>query len=264
MAPTEMTSEPTDATPRWPARSAPWNNKQGIAMRRLAAFSVDWALLALWGLALFGAVTIATGGVPPRAASPWQSQLVGLVAMTIPFVLYFAISESAAARASLGKRLLGLSVSTERGERLAFPRAFARNALKFLPWECGHTVAHQAIYSEHSGLDTWVWAPAAVAFGGPVWWMLAILCGGRAPYDRWTSVLVTRSNARTLAGERLLAARPDEAGDDRPRGAGRPRRSAAMSAGVSSDLAPKKKADRPLRAPMPVASPAWPATERGG
>src|SRR5262249_749397 len=82
-----------------------------IAVRRLLAFAVDWFLVVLWGGVLFGAVTIATGGNPPRPENPWKAQGISLLAMTLPVILYFALCESSAMRASVGKRTLGLVVS---------------------------------------------------------------------------------------------------------------------------------------------------------
>lgn len=166
-----------------------------LFVRRALAFALDWLLIALWGGALFGAVMLASGGQPQPPGSPWSAQGIGLVAMTIPVCPYFAWSESSAAQASFGKRVLGLVVRGASGERLAFGRALLRNALKLAPWECGHTLAQQAIHSGDAGIAPWVWAPAIVAFAGPLWWMGSILASGRAPYDRWTHARVQMARA---------------------------------------------------------------------
>ena len=159
-------------------------NERAIAVRRLLAFAMDWVVVALWGGALFGAVMIATDGSPPRPDNPWKAQGIGLLMMTLPVTLYFALCESSAMRASLGKRVLGLVVSRETGERLEFRSALLRNAVKFVPWECGHTVAQQAAFSGDGGLPAWVWGPAIVALVGPLWWLIAIVVTGPTPYDR--------------------------------------------------------------------------------
>lgn len=194
------------------------SSNHAISLRRLMAFAIDWLVLVLWGGALFGVVALVANGNPPRAASPWQGQLVGLLAMTIPFMLYFALSESSPTRASLGKRVSGLSVATHTGGRLSLFSAVARNTIKFIPWECGHTVAQQAAFSEDRGLATWVWAPAAVAFLCPVWWVLAIVMTAQAPYDRWTSVRVLRSTDVQAFSVTSLAAQQSHAADDRRSG----------------------------------------------
>lgn len=167
--------------------------ERAIAVRRLFAFAVDWLVVLLWGGVLFGAVMIATSGHPPRPDNPWMAQAISLLTMTVPVTLYFALCESSAFRASLGKRALGLVVSRDTGERLAFASALRRNAIKFVPWELGHTVAQQAVFSGEGGLPVWVWAPAIVALAGPAWWFVSILATGRAPYDRWAFARVSRS-----------------------------------------------------------------------
>jgi hypothetical protein len=166
------------------------SSERRVAMRRLWAFAIDWLVVVLWGGVLFGAVMLATGGHPPRPANPWTAQGVGFLTMTLPVTLYFALCESSAMRGSLGKRILGLAVSRETGGRLPFGSALLRNCVKFIPWELGHTVAQQAVFSGDSGLPNWVWGPMIVAFGGPVWWLIAMVTTGRTPYDRLVSARV--------------------------------------------------------------------------
>ena len=170
------------------------NQERAIVVRRLLAFAVDWLVVVLWGGVLFAAVMMATGGHPPRPENPWKAQVIGFLTMTGPVTLYFALCESSAWRASLGKRVLGLVVTSETGERLAFGSALLRNAIKFVPWEFGHTVAQQAAFSGEGGFAAWVWGPATVALVGPVWWLVALIETGRTPYDRWASARVGPSN----------------------------------------------------------------------
>lgn len=169
---------------------------RGVAMRRLLAFALDWFVVALWGGVLFGAVMVATGGNPPQPANPWTAQGIGFLTMTTPVTLYFALCESSAMRGSLGKRILRLVVSTDGGDRLPFGYALLRNGVKFIPWEFGHTVAQQAVFSGDGGIPAWVWGPVIVAFGGPVWWLIAMMSTGRTPYDRWASARVQRTPLR--------------------------------------------------------------------
>jgi uncharacterized RDD family membrane protein YckC len=122
-------------------------NKRTLAVLRSLAFALDWVVVVLWGGMLFGGVMIATNGNPPRPENPWAAQAIGLLTMTVPVTLYFAFCESSARRASLGKRALGLFVSRETGARLPLRSALLRNAVKFVPWECGHTLAQQAAFS---------------------------------------------------------------------------------------------------------------------
>ena len=175
---------------------------RAAALRRLLAFAVDWFVLVLWGGVIFGAVMIATGGNPPQPESPWTGQAMSLLTMTVPFTLYFALCESSAMQASLGKRTLGLVVSRETGGRLSFGSALLRNAVKFSPWEFGHTVAWQAVFSGEGGFPAWIWGPATIAFVVPVWWLVAIIAAGRTPYDRWASARVGRLPEHESRSER--------------------------------------------------------------
>ncbi len=191
--------------------------EQAIAVRRLLAFAVDWLVVVLWGGVLFGIVMIATSGNPPQPENPWHAQAIGLLTMTVPVTLYFSLCESSPLRASLGKRVFGLVVSMEAGERLLFRSALLRNAVKFVPWEFGHTVAQQAAFSGEAGFPAWAWGPAAVALAGPVWWLVAMIVTGRTPYDRLAMARVERS---TDHKHRLVttarAAQNPVAADDAP------------------------------------------------
>ncbi len=169
------------------------NHERMTALRRVLAFGADWLVMALWGGLIFGVVWVVTDGNPSRPANPWQAQAIGLLVMTVPVTLYFALCESSAMQATLGKRIAGLAVASETGERLSFRSALLRNAIKFLPWEFGHTVAQQAIFSGTDGLPAWVWAPLVVASIGPIWWIAALVRSGRTPYDRLARARVART-----------------------------------------------------------------------
>ena len=162
------------------------------ARLRLAAFVIDWLVIAAWGGLLLGIVMVVTGGNPPRPGGPWKAQAISLVAMTVPFSLYFALGEASRWRGTLGKHLVGLVVRRRSEQRLSFGRALLRNAIKFVPWEFGHTVAHQAIYASDGGFPLWLWGPVVVAMLGPLWWIVALFATGDTPYDTWTDARVVR------------------------------------------------------------------------
>ncbi len=168
----------------------PMTHERILAVRRVLAFGVDWCVIAAWGGLLFGSVMLATQGDPPRPADPWTAHGIGLLTMTIPVTLYFAICEASTWRASLGKHTLGLVVTRENGDPLSFGSALLRNALKFVPWELGHLVAQQAVYSSDAGLPMSVWGAAIVALALPAWWGVTLIATGQTPYDRWTSTRV--------------------------------------------------------------------------
>lgn len=154
-----------------------------MAARRVAAFMVDWLVIAAWGSLVFAAAWMATGGVFGRV-SPWWGQAIGLVCMTLPVLLYFSCLESSARGATLGKRVLGLSVRRLDGGRLRWRQALVRNVVKLAPWECGHVVAHHLLAAGEQAAPWWVWIFAALAYGLPLWWIVSMAIAGRAPYDR--------------------------------------------------------------------------------
>ena len=167
---------------------------RAIVYRRLLAFAVDWGVFLLWAGLIFGSVMLATDGNPPRPEGPWKAQAIGFIAVTVPYTLYFALCESSRWQASIGKRALGLIAIRQSGEQLSFARALLRNAIKFAPWELGHTVFRQASYSEGEGFPGWLWGPAALSMVGPLWWIAAMYVTGDTPYDRWAGARIARSS----------------------------------------------------------------------
>ncbi|MEM7203099.1 MAG: RDD family protein [Planctomycetota bacterium] len=175
-----------------------------LAARRLVAYGIDWTLFAAWGSTVFAVAYSARddSGDFTWPTEAWAGQALGFVLTTLPFGLYFALTESSRAGASVGKRLLGLRVETGSGAAVSLGRAFARTAGKLVPWELGHTAAHQLL--AHGRVDEepprWaLWlATAAMALAAGY---VATLFGaeGRTPYDR-------------VAGTRVVG-RPRASGD---------------------------------------------------
>ena len=160
-------------------------------MKRLTAYFIDVSLLIAWGGLLFTIVMAAHGFETPAAPGPLWGQVLSLVCMTLPFLFYFAWTESGARQASLGKRLLGLEVSGDGGTRLSFALATKRAAFKLLPWEMGHLAANQAMSTEPA-LPPWaLWAVMLLALGLPLWYVAEHLIRDSTPYDRWSRTRVT-------------------------------------------------------------------------
>ena len=59
--------------------------KNNITGRRLLAFSIDYLVIAVYGLLLFGIATLVGVG----KHSPFIGQLVGFITLTLPIFLYF-------------------------------------------------------------------------------------------------------------------------------------------------------------------------------
>lgn len=75
-----------------------------------------------------------------------QSQISGILTLTFPVILYFAIFESSIKQATWGKRRQALTVADKNGNRIQFGRALARAVLKFTPWEIAHTLIWEITY----------------------------------------------------------------------------------------------------------------------
>ncbi|MGL4552100.1 MAG: RDD family protein [Gemmataceae bacterium] len=113
----------------------------GSSLARLAAAVLDFLVLAVakvpvaYGVALaFELVVRATG---PEALGPENIQslqpawsVTENVTLFLLFWLYFAWLESSPAQATLGKRLMGLTVTGENGRRISFVYAAIRFLLK--------------------------------------------------------------------------------------------------------------------------------------
>jgi uncharacterized RDD family membrane protein YckC len=92
--------------------------------RRFAAYVIDYLLLWLASAALIITATLA-GILPDRAPQLSAIVLVG-------YFLYCSLLESSRWQATVGKHLLGLKVTSHRGERIGFGRAAARFVAKLL------------------------------------------------------------------------------------------------------------------------------------
>lgn len=105
--------------------------------RRLAAVAVD-AILGLLGTAVVVVVAavlffIAVFSARVSTGQAALTELALLVIVCLLFWLYDAGLESSPARATMGKRALGLSVIDKYGRPISFGRATARHFVKFVP-----------------------------------------------------------------------------------------------------------------------------------
>jgi uncharacterized RDD family membrane protein YckC len=93
--------------------------------RRCAAYTIDYfiTLVASYVVGLVAGFAIAAGqGAAGMMAAPMIGGLLGLVVGW----LYFALQESSAQQATLGKRALGIKVTDDNGSRIGFGRATGR------------------------------------------------------------------------------------------------------------------------------------------
>lgn len=59
---------------------------------------------------------------------------------TLPFLLYFAVTQSSTHHATVGMRMLNLKVATLRGMPLSFKQALVRCMIMLVPFELNHAV----------------------------------------------------------------------------------------------------------------------------
>ena len=114
--------------------------------QRIRAYLVDYIIMVA-----FGALLFATSSLLPAAwfSTPNRAQLSAFFLLTLPVVLYFALSEASTWHASVGKRVVGVRVTTVTGHDPTLRTTLLRNAIKFLPWEIAHTfIQHQPVWPE--------------------------------------------------------------------------------------------------------------------
>lgn len=109
---------------------------------RIKAFSVDYIIISFYILLLIVVglflESVFPSLTPHLFSNPWMGQLNSFLVMTLPVTIYFSLFESSVYQASPGKYLTGLRVIQKNGNRLKMNRAFARTAIKFIPWELAH------------------------------------------------------------------------------------------------------------------------------
>ena len=129
------------------------NMMSKLILNRILAFGIDYLIIIGYGVVLF-AITTTIGVV---SLSPLEGQIVGFISLTLPVYLYFYLMEKSSLAATLGKRVMNISVQTQT-ENIRYGVLF-RNILKFLPWEIAHLGVHWIIYYSGIGEATpiWVW-----------------------------------------------------------------------------------------------------------
>ena len=118
--------------------------------RRAGAFAQDYLLILVYLLLLTFLFMLLDSFFD---ANQWlfgdriRAQVIAFLLVTLPVILYFAISESSTRQGTWGKRRLNLKVTDRNGNRISFGRALWRAILKFMPWELSHTLIWQISFS---------------------------------------------------------------------------------------------------------------------
>jgi uncharacterized RDD family membrane protein YckC len=115
-----------------PANSATTPKFAGFWLRTRAAV-IDAALLYVVFLFLLGFVVLALDAMAGTSSlSPSEIEDVGHVLGVLIHWLWFTIPESSKWQATIGKKMVGLKVTDENGERIGFGKANVRYWSKFL------------------------------------------------------------------------------------------------------------------------------------
>lgn len=158
--------------------------------RRLLAFALDYLVISAYIVVLTlvtQAAALAGVSIAGLFANPIRADLFAFLLLILPVMLYFALSESSPRQATWGKGRMRLCVSNVTGQRLTFPRALLRSALKFLPWQIAHTSLFQ-IPGWPMNVST---VPTGSVIGFTLVWVLIFVYLGflrfhpayRTPYD---------------------------------------------------------------------------------
>jgi uncharacterized RDD family membrane protein YckC len=110
-------------------------------LARVAAYSIDIILL-------FAGILITQALLRPvnpllgqsQRTSGWRSHLWVYVSVSIPILIYFALSFSSRWQATIGMRLLGIHVAGMGGEPIGLGRALLRSLVMLIPFELNHVV----------------------------------------------------------------------------------------------------------------------------
>jgi uncharacterized RDD family membrane protein YckC len=123
------THDPIDRPSTIPTAARVHQGHEAGIVSRLIAAGLDLVVVTFLLLAAYGTWSIGVFVLDTRSFSfPRPSPLLIMVAYLIVAISYLAISWWVSGR-SYGQHLLGLRVTTQRGDRLPFPRALLRSGL---------------------------------------------------------------------------------------------------------------------------------------
>ncbi len=113
--------------------------------KRVKAFLIDYLVISMYLVILLGInllinPSVFEGGLQ---ASQLQTHLIAFVSSVLPVILVFSLLE-ARYKKTMGAHVMKITIQYADNP---YRRSLLRNALKFLPWQLGHTSAIYAIYA---------------------------------------------------------------------------------------------------------------------
>src|SRR5262245_46986154 len=102
--------------------------KRPSVMRRLSAWMIDFFLVSVFlGLVFFLKFVFTVGKLEIGGVStPGSRQILGALTLTLPVLLYFAISEASVRQGSVGKLAMRLKVTDCENRRIGLGRSLLR------------------------------------------------------------------------------------------------------------------------------------------
>lgn len=171
-----------------------------VRRSRVASWAWDYLVVLAW-LALMFVVA----GLPQLVgwidlAWVWSSPVAADVAVTlltvVPYLAYLTLTEAGPARATWGKRRVGLALHAPEGS-VTFGQVLVRNTLKVLPWQLGHMSAMRfAVDDEPMVFAVLLFVASIVLLAAVV---VPIFVGRIGIHDRVAGTTV-RARAATLKG----------------------------------------------------------------
>ena len=170
-------------------------------IKRLLAFLIDYLLIILWAGFLMGATLLIHKilKLDFSKLSPYTGQAIGFITMTLVVFLYFYLSEKTSYHATIGKRILGISINTIGSKRNSI---LIRNLIKFLPWELAHTGVHWAIYYSSQNIEppVWVWIALILPQLLVIIYIISIIIskGKTSIYDKIAGTSIVNKHSKDL------------------------------------------------------------------
>ena len=162
-----------------------------LAVRRIAAWCVDWLIITGYATALVPVGLLLRHNSVSLPIGTWN--LLSFLLLIAPVTGWLAVWEAGRRGASPGKRFMRLRVGIGGGSPPPLIRALLRNVLKVaLPWELGHTAAFTLASPSAAGLEAVVAIVSGIAASVIAVAYVASLFVGSAltPYDRLVGTTV--------------------------------------------------------------------------
>jgi uncharacterized RDD family membrane protein YckC len=111
--------------------------------------------------------------VPPGSLHLWVFATV-----SIPLILFYALTLSSGAQATPGMRLMGIHIAMAGGELVPLSSALLRSVVMLVPFELNHVIMFH-LFPSRERMPWIVWAGPTVVFILIAIWVLPLIAGAR-------------------------------------------------------------------------------------